>query len=81
MVGLERMLAEKEGELEGERAMVSSLKQQQLLQVGVASGGVASPERHSTLPQEPHLARCLQSALSVTDELKNTATSELKGDE
>ena len=49
MIGLERMLAEKEGELEGERAILTSLQQQK----NDSLVNSLSLSRQQTLPQEP----------------------------
>ena len=89
MVGLERMLAEKEGELEGERAIITSLQQQvnngilsaslprqQPTNKGMADNGVPSPwqQRHT-----PQLVNCIDSAQNVTREVKKSVKSDLTG--
>ena len=88
IVQLERLLAEKEGQLEGEKAIISSLQQQ----LNDSREGIdisqfppnQTPSPHKQIPLvspllQPHITDCLQSAQEVTAELQRVSKTQQSG--
>lgn len=86
MVGLERMLAEKEGEIEGERAIVTSLQQKLNNEIVSLTWqqkhnkevDISSP-RQQQQQQNPQMVNCIKSAQNVIKEVKKSVNSNLTG--
>ena len=78
MVRLERMLAEKEGELEGERAVVTSLQQQK--NEDMVNNHRMSLPRQRRLSREPLLVTdCIQSAQNLAKQLEQEINPNMPG--
>ncbi len=78
MVGLERMLAEMEGELEGERAMVTSFQQQKNEDL-VHNRRMSLPRQRRLSWEQQLVTDCIQSAQNLAKQLEQKINPDMSG--